>query len=91
MLKNKFYIGILRYHGEYYQVSHKCFITKQLFDEVQRSVQELKDHGKKDTVLHLVVWPGVENAVLLLLLKRTRTTTRMEQRKRLFTTDVRRS
>ena len=36
MLKDKFYIGILRYDGEYYQASHKKFISKELFDEVQK-------------------------------------------------------
>ena len=42
MLTNKFYIGILKYAGEYYEASHKCFISKQLFDQVQRQVERIE-------------------------------------------------
>ncbi len=39
MLTNKFYIGILKYADEYYEASHKCFISKQLFNQVQKQVE----------------------------------------------------
>ena len=42
MLKDKFYIGILKYDGEYYQASHKTFISKQLFDDVQKQVEKIE-------------------------------------------------
>jgi DNA invertase Pin-like site-specific DNA recombinase len=48
MLSNKFYIGILRYAGEYYQGSHKTFINKKLFDEVQKQIEKIerpRQHG----------------------------------------------
>lgn len=48
MLANKFYIGILRYAGEYYQGSHKTFISKKLFDEVQKQIEKIerpRQHG----------------------------------------------
>ena len=38
MFTNRFYIGIMNYNGEYHQGSHKLFITKKLFDEVQKQV-----------------------------------------------------
>ena len=41
MLANKFYIGILKYDGEYYEASHKLFISKQLFNEVQKQVEKI--------------------------------------------------
>ena len=36
ILSNKFYIGIILYAGEYYDGKHKLFITKELFDRVQK-------------------------------------------------------
>ncbi len=42
MLTNKFYVGFLKYTGEYYEASHKCFISKQLFDQVQRQVERIE-------------------------------------------------
>ena len=42
MLKDRFYIGILKYAGEYYQASHKTYISKQLFDEVQKQVEKIE-------------------------------------------------
>ncbi|MEK7516958.1 MAG: recombinase family protein, partial [Patescibacteria group bacterium] len=42
MLKDKFYIGILKYDGEYYQASHKTFISKKLFDEVQKQSKKIE-------------------------------------------------
>ena len=42
MLKDKFYIGILKYDGEYYQASHKTYISKQLFDETQKQVKKIE-------------------------------------------------
>ena len=35
MITNKLYIGIIKYAGEYYTASHKCFIPKELFQKVQ--------------------------------------------------------
>ena len=48
ILANKFYIGILCYAGEYYQGSHKTFISKKLFDEVQKQIEKIerpRQHG----------------------------------------------
>ncbi len=42
MLKDRFYTGILNYAGEYYQASHKCFISKELFDQVQKQVEKIE-------------------------------------------------
>ena len=42
MLSNRFYLGILKYAGEYYQGSHKTFISKKLFDEVQKQVEKVE-------------------------------------------------
>ena len=42
MLKNKFYLGIMNYGGEYYQGSHKTFISKKLFDEVQKQIEKIE-------------------------------------------------
>src|SRR3989338_4357855 len=42
MLKDRFYIGILNYAGEYYQASHKLFISKELFDIVQKQVEKIE-------------------------------------------------
>jgi len=47
MLANKFYIGILRYAGEYYQGSHKTFISKKLFDEVQKQIEKIERPRQK--------------------------------------------
>ncbi|MDP2637685.1 MAG: recombinase family protein [Candidatus Levybacteria bacterium] len=35
-LSNKFYIGIIFFAGEYYEGKHKLFISKTLFDQVQK-------------------------------------------------------
>ena len=48
MLSNRFYLGVLKYAGEYYQGSHKTFISKRLFDEVQKQVEKIerpRQHG----------------------------------------------
>ena len=47
MLKNRFYIGIMNYAGEYYQGSHKTFISKKLFDEVQKQIQKIEKPRNK--------------------------------------------
>jgi site-specific DNA recombinase len=39
MLTNKFYVGIITYKGEQHKGTHKCFISKQLFDKVQKVVK----------------------------------------------------
>src|SRR3990167_6754941 len=41
MLSNKFYVGILKYANEYYRSEDKCFISKQLFKEVQKQVEKI--------------------------------------------------
>ena len=48
MLSNRFYLGILKYAGEYYEGSHKTFISKKLFNEVQKQVEKIerpRQHG----------------------------------------------
>ena len=47
MLSNRFYLGILKYAGEYYQGTHKTFISKQLFDEVQKQVEKIERPRQK--------------------------------------------
>ncbi|OGM24933.1 hypothetical protein A3D00_05350 [Candidatus Woesebacteria bacterium RIFCSPHIGHO2_02_FULL_38_9] len=42
MLTNRFYIGIMNYAGEYYQGTHKTFISKKLFDEVQKQIEKIE-------------------------------------------------
>ncbi len=42
MLSNRFYIGILKYNGEYYQGSHKTFISKKLFDSAQQEIKRIE-------------------------------------------------
>ncbi len=38
ILSNKFYIGILKYNGEYHLGTHKTFISKELFNKVQEKL-----------------------------------------------------
>ena len=48
MLSNRFYLGVLKYAGEYYQGTHKTFINKKLFDEVKKQVEKIerpRQHG----------------------------------------------
>ncbi len=47
MLSNKFYIGILKYAGEYYQGLHKTFVSKKLFDEVQKQINKIERPRQK--------------------------------------------
>lgn len=47
MLTNKFYIGVLKYAGEYYEATHKCFISKKLFNKVQKQVENTSKPRKK--------------------------------------------
>ncbi|MBU2592567.1 recombinase family protein [Patescibacteria group bacterium] len=47
MLTNKFYLGIMKYAREYYQGSHKTFISKKLFDEVQKQVEKIERPRQK--------------------------------------------
>lgn len=42
ILANKFYIGILKHAGEYYQGTHECFISKKLFDKVQKQIERIE-------------------------------------------------
>ena len=35
LLKNPFYHGLIRYHGEFYEGKHEPIISKKLFDDVQ--------------------------------------------------------
>lgn len=46
ILSNRFYVGIIQYNGEYYEGTHKQFISKQLFRDVQKQL-EFKDRHKK--------------------------------------------
>ncbi len=47
MLKNKFYLGIMNYAGEYYQGTHKTFISKKLFDEVKKQIEKIEKPRNK--------------------------------------------
>ncbi len=47
MLANRFYLGILKYAGEYYQATHKTFISKNLFDEVQKQIEKIERPRQK--------------------------------------------
>ncbi len=47
MLQNKFYVGILKYKGEYHQGSHKTFISKQLFQDTQKQVERMSHKKHK--------------------------------------------
>ncbi len=47
MLANKFYLGIMNYAGEYYQGSHKIFISKKLFDGVQKQIEKIEKPRNK--------------------------------------------
>ncbi|MBI2404609.1 recombinase family protein, partial [Candidatus Gottesmanbacteria bacterium] len=42
MLTNSFYIGILKFNKEIYEGVHKTFITKQLFEQVQKQVKKIE-------------------------------------------------
>ena len=42
MLTNPFYIGILKFNKELYEGAHKTFITKQLFEQVQKQVKKIE-------------------------------------------------
>lgn len=46
ILSNKFYIGIMKHNGEYYQGSHKLFIPKQLFDAVEKKIHKFEKPRK---------------------------------------------
>ena len=41
MLSNRFYVGIMKYAGEYYQGKHKTFISKEVFDAVQKRIDQI--------------------------------------------------
>ena len=41
-LTNKFYIGLFKYNGEWYEGTHDQFIPKSHFDEVQRKLNQNK-------------------------------------------------
>ncbi|KKU28386.1 MAG: hypothetical protein UX42_C0017G0011 [Microgenomates group bacterium GW2011_GWC1_46_20] len=42
LLTNKFYIGAFKYNNEWHEASHERFISKNLFDDVQRKLKENK-------------------------------------------------
>ena len=41
MLSNRFYVGIMKYAGEYYEGKHKTFITRELFDKAQKEIGKI--------------------------------------------------
>ncbi len=41
ILTNTFYIGKFKYNGEWYKGSHKCFISKRLFEDVQKQIERI--------------------------------------------------
>jgi DNA invertase Pin-like site-specific DNA recombinase len=48
MLTNRFYIGILHYKNEYYEGTHERFISKEVFQNIQRAIQRIerpREHG----------------------------------------------
>ncbi|KKS32576.1 MAG: Recombinase, partial [Candidatus Amesbacteria bacterium GW2011_GWA2_42_12] len=42
LLTNKFYIGTFKYNNEWHEATHEKFISKNLFDDVQRRLKENK-------------------------------------------------
>ena len=40
MLSNRFYVGIMKWASEYYEGNHKQFISRKLFDEVQKQIEK---------------------------------------------------
>ena len=40
MLSNRFYVGIMKWAGEYYEGNHKQFISRKLFKEVQKQIEK---------------------------------------------------
>ena len=40
MLTNQFYIGIMSYNGEYFEGSHDQFISRKLFNQVQKKLEQ---------------------------------------------------
>ena len=47
ILQNPIYYGLIRYHGEYFEGTHKPIITKELFDQVQNVMSD-KSKPKSD-------------------------------------------
>ena len=47
ILSNKFYVGIMKYNGEYHEGKHKTFISKQLFQKVQQELKRRNRHFGK--------------------------------------------
>ncbi len=47
VLKNPFYFGLMRYHGELYEGKHEPLIPKKLFDQVQQVMQHRSKPNKK--------------------------------------------
>jgi DNA invertase Pin-like site-specific DNA recombinase len=47
IISNKFYIGIMFYNREYHDGTHKCFISKELFQKAQEEIQRRSKHFKK--------------------------------------------
>ena len=48
MLFNRFYVGIMKWAGEYYEGNHKQFISRKLFDAVQKQIDKnLKPQYKR--------------------------------------------
>ncbi len=52
MLKNPYYIGVVRYRGVDYDGKHEPLIDKQTFDEVQRQLEAHNFAGEKQRVHH---------------------------------------
>jgi site-specific DNA recombinase len=52
MLKNPYYIGIVRYRGVEYAGKHEPLINRQTFDEVQRLLEAHNFAGEKERVHH---------------------------------------
>ena len=47
MLTNRLYVGILHYKGEYYEGTHKRFISKEVFQQVQKQIERIERPRQK--------------------------------------------
>jgi len=48
LLQNRFYYGLIRYNGEYFEGKHEPIITKKLFDQAQEVMKQKSKPQKKD-------------------------------------------
>ena len=87
MLTNKFYIGIFMYAGEYHEASHKCFVSKKLFEAVQKHLTETESPRKRKHYFPFIGMARCGSAVAELQLNHTRSITK-EQTELLLTITI---